>query len=77
VDALVSSVPCSPVSQYASRAGTSNSRRSAASWPVARAAASWYRVLKGAYWIPVAAYSSGAGSLAHTFSATPPVRASW
>ncbi len=76
VEALVSSVPCSPVSQYVSRSGTINSRFACASWAVERAAVSWYRVLKGAYCNPVAAYSSWAGTVAHTFSATPSVRAS-
>lgn len=54
----------------------SNSRRAAANWAAPRAATSWYRVLKGAYCNPVAAYSSPAGSEAHTRSATPSVRAS-
>ena len=76
VEALVSSVPCSPVSQYDSRSGISSSRRVWANWAVERAAASWYSVLKGAYCSPVAAYSSAAGRAAHTFSATPSVRAS-
>ncbi len=76
VEALVSSVPCSPVSQYVSRSGISSSRRAWANWAVPLAATSWYSVLKGAYCNPVAAYSSSGGSVAHTFRATPSVRAS-
>lgn len=76
VEALVSSVPCTPVSQYDIKSGINKSRRAGASWVLSRAAANWYRVLKGAYCSPVAAYSSDAGTVAHTFSATPSVRAS-
>ncbi|CAM5308781.1 hypothetical protein SAFG77S_11900 [Streptomyces afghaniensis] len=54
----------------------SSSRRAEDSWAEERAAVSWYTVLKGAYCNPVAAYSSSAGTVAHTFSATPSVRAS-
>ena len=76
VEALVSSVPCSPVSQYASRSGISSSRSACANCRVSRAATSWYSVLNGAYCSPVAAYSSAAGTVAHTFSATVSVRGS-
>ncbi len=76
VEALVSSVPCSPVSQYVSRSGISSNRSARASCAEPRAAASWYKVLNGAYCKPVAAYSSSAGTVAHTRCATPSVRPS-
>jgi hypothetical protein len=41
VEALVSSVPCSPVSQYVSRSGMSNRRSAWASWAEEAAAVNW------------------------------------
>ncbi|CAM5744024.1 hypothetical protein SHIRM173S_04244 [Streptomyces hirsutus] len=61
VEALVSSVPCSPVSQYVSRSGISSSRLACASWAVPRAAVNWYSVLNGAYCRPVTACSLPGG----------------
>lgn len=58
VEALVSSAPMSPVSQWVSRSGIISSVRAAANCAPSRAAASWKTVLKGRCCNPVIPYSS-------------------
>ena len=59
VDAIVSSAPTEPVSQYASRSGIISSRRAAANRD-GGSAASWWIVLNGRNCRPVVSYSRAA-----------------
>jgi hypothetical protein len=76
VDALVTSVPSSPVSQYAMRSGISRSCWATSMTGVPAAATSWYSVLNGCRCSPVIAYSLSSPIVAATRSATPSVRES-
>ena len=73
VDALVTSLASSPLSQYESRSGTSAIRSATAA---RSSASSWKTVLIGIVWMPVTAYSSGAGTRACARATIPSVRAS-
>jgi hypothetical protein len=76
VEALVTSVPAEPVSQYAIRSGSSSIRCAAANCGVSDAATSWNSVLNGCCARPVVSYRRAAPSAATTRSGTPSVRES-